>query len=209
MFEFFVSVSGIFCLFFIVIDKLYRPADTGCIVSAFGKVMKCLTSISTESKTTPNDYKQFAIKWIFIPITLVGFVWNIVECILLYKEEENKEECLSSTFILSISSLSLLFVYLFISFCLICCTDIILNIKVHKALLLTYHILDTLADIAMLTATCKCTKVEQGLNSSYVIVIYSLFDVIQSGIHFVIMVFVLCFLLFKCTRPIKIYSEQG
>lgn len=112
-------------------------------------------------------------------------------------------------FIFSISSLSLLFVYLFISTCLICCTDIILNIKVHKALLLTYHILDTLADIAMLTATCKCTKVEQGLNSSYVIVIYSLFDVIQSGIHFVIMVFVLCFLLFKCTRPIKIYSEQG
>lgn len=147
--------------------------------------MYCIR-ISTESETTPNDYKHFAIKWIFIPITLVGFGWNIVECILLYKEEENKEECLSSTFILSISSLSLLFVYLFISFCLICCTDIILNIKVHKALLLTYHILDTLADIAMLTATCKCTKVEQGLNSSYVIVIYSLFDVIQSGIHFVI-----------------------
>lgn len=146
---------------------------------------------------------------IFIPFTLVGFGWNIVECILLYKEEENNEECLRSTFIFSITSLSLLFVYLFISTCLICCTDIILNIIVHKALLLIYHILDTLVDIAMLTATCKCTKVEPGLNSSYVIFIYSFFDVIQSGIHFVIMVFVLCFLLFKCTRPIKIYSEQG
>lgn len=99
----------------------------------------------------------------------------------------------------------LLFVYLFISTCLICCTDIILNIIVHKALLLIYHIVD----IAMLTATCKCTKVEQGLNSSYVIYIYSFFDVIQSCIHFVIMVFVLCFRLLKCTRPIKIYSEKG
>lgn len=196
MFEFFVSVSDIFCLFLIVIEKLYRPADTGCIVSAFGKVMKCLTNITTESETTLSDYKQFAIKWIFIPFTLVGFGWNIVECILLYKEEENNEKCLSSTFIFSISSLSLLFVYLFISTCLICCTDIILNSIVHKALLLIYHILDTLVDIAMLTATCKCTKVEEGLNSSYVSFIYSFFDVIQSGIHFVIMVFVLCFLLF-------------
>lgn len=153
-----------------------------------------------------NEYKQFAIKWTF---TLVGFGWNIVECILFYKEEENNEECLSSTFIFSISSLSLLFVYLFISTCHICCTDIFLNIIVHKALLLIYHMLDTLVDIAMLTATCKCTKVEPGLNSSYIIVIYSFIDVIQSGIHFVIMVFVLCFLLFKCTRPIKIYSDQG
>lgn len=82
MFEFFVSVSDIFCLFFIVIEKLYQPADTGCIVSTFGKVMKCLSSISTESETTLNDYKQYAIKWIFIPFTLVGFGWNIVECIL-------------------------------------------------------------------------------------------------------------------------------
>lgn len=205
MFAFFVSVSDIFCLFFIVIEKLYRPADTGCIVSAFGKGMKCLTSISTESETTLNDYKQFAIKWIFIPFTLLGFGWNIVECTLLYKEKENNEECFSFCFIFSISSLSLLFVYLFISTCLICCTDIILNIIVHKALLLIYHIVN----IAMLTATCKCTKVEQGLNSSYVIYIYSFFDVIQSCIHFVIMVFVLCFLLLKCTRPIKIYSEQG
>lgn len=204
MFQFFVSVSDIFCLFFIVIEKLYRPADTGCIVSAFGKVMKCLTSISTESETTLNDYKQFAIKWIFIPFTQVGFGWNIVECTLLYKEEENNEECFSSTFIFSISSLSLLFVYLFISTCLICCTDIILNIIVHKALLLIYHIVDTLVDKAMLTATGKCTKVEEGLNSSYIIYLYSLFDVIQSGIHFVIMVFVLCFLLFKCTRPLDI-----
>lgn len=203
MFEFFVSVSDIFCLFFIVIEKLYRHADTGCVVSAFGKVI----SISTESETTLNDYKQFAINWIFIPFTLVGILQNVY--FYTRKKKTTIEECLRSTFIFSISNLSLLFVYLFIITCLICCTDIILNIIFHKALLLIYHVLDTLVDIAMLTAKCKCTKVEHGLNSSYVIFIYSYIDVIQSGIHFVITVFVLCFLLFKCTRPIKIYSEQG
>lgn len=76
--------------------------------------MKCLTSISTESETTPNDYKQFAIKCIFIPITLVGFGWNIVECILLYKEEENNEECLSSTsFLASVAFLCCFNIYLY------------------------------------------------------------------------------------------------
>lgn len=122
--------------------------------------------------------------------------WFWVEYCRMYTFIQGRRKRLSSTFIFSISSLSLLFVYLFISICLICCTDIILNIIVHKALLFIYHILDTLVDIAILTATCKCTKVEEGLNSSYVSFIYSFFDVIQSGIHFVIMVFVLCFFLF-------------
>lgn len=31
MFEFFVSVFGIFCFFFIVIDKFYWFVDIGCI----------------------------------------------------------------------------------------------------------------------------------------------------------------------------------
>lgn len=197
MFEFFVSVSDIFCLFFIVIEELYRPADNGFIVSAFAKVLKCLTSISFKNKTALNDYRQFSIKWIFIPFSLVGFGWNVVECILLYNDAENYEECFSSTFMFIISSLSLLFVYLSILICLVCCTDKIKNIIVHKVLLLIYHFLDTLVDISMLMATDKCKTVELGLNSSYVIYIYSICDVVQSGIHFVIMFIILCICLSK------------
>lgn len=55
------------------------PISTGLSASAFVKCLKCLTGLSFENESDLEEYRLFAVKWIFLPFSKVIFVLNLAE----------------------------------------------------------------------------------------------------------------------------------
>lgn len=67
MCELLVSISEIVTGILILIN-CFLPINTGLSASAFVKCLKCLTGLSFENESDLEEYRLFAVKWIFMGV---------------------------------------------------------------------------------------------------------------------------------------------
>lgn len=88
MCELLVSISEIVTGILILIN-CFLPINTGLSASAFVKCLKFLTGLSFENESDLEEYRLFAVKWIFLPFSKVIFVLNLAEFEYIVIKKEN------------------------------------------------------------------------------------------------------------------------
>lgn len=89
MCELLVSFSDIVSVIFICIIDLCWPGDTGLEAFAFVKFMKRLMGISFKNGSVLEENRTFAIKWLFLPFSILVFGWNLAEFAVLHNDRDN------------------------------------------------------------------------------------------------------------------------
>lgn len=186
MCEILVLISDIVTGIFILIDCC-RPIDTGLSESCFVKCMKCLTGLSLKNDPDLDEYRLFTIRWLFLPSSIIVFVWNVVEAGLIYEDKPNDNAVFWGTYVIVSFSLSAMGSFIWFLIRRVICTNTDnFDIAEHRSRMMLYHIFDMLVDLTLLIAACSYTPVDPGLKSRFAIFIYSICDIILSFSQFVI-----------------------
>lgn len=199
IFSDFVTFCAVVCC---VID-LKRPGDTGLSVANFVKCMKCLTGISLKDESVINNYRLFSIRWVFLPGSIVVFGWNIVEFVLLHYEKEGFRNHTVYIFIWII--LFAMLAYLVTLIFIVSRTSELEKITLHQIMLMIYHFIDTIVDLTMIIATHESRTIDPGLNWKFAIFIFSICDIIQSSVQFII---IMISLFISCLRKNSVQPEN-
>lgn len=186
MCEILVSICDILTWIFNLIDR-YRDNDGGLSAFRVVKYIKCLTGISLKNESDLKEYRLMALRFGFWPSSVIVYVWNIVEAVLIFEDKQNDTVFVITNMFVGLSLFALGYC-LFLVFFLINCGDTLEDIRTHQEMLMIYHILDMIVDLTLLIAACSYTPVNPDLKSRFAIFIYSILDIMLSLIQVVVIV---------------------
>lgn len=185
--ELFGSLIDIVSLVFVLIDIFCYPCDcTGLEVHTFVRVFKILTGIELINEHENKKLRQFIVKCVFIPFTVLPvFLMNLVECVLLIDANENFSDINSTNFtvnVLLIISLIDLLVYLILMVYFACATKKLKSLRFHRLCLIPFHTIDMIINILMLVQ-CFFKPIQPGLNIVFIIFVLSVSECFFSFIQ--------------------------
>lgn len=191
MCEILVSISEL-VIGILILKNCCLPINTGLSASAIVKCLKCLTGLSFENESDLGEYRLFTVIWIFLSFSKVIFVLNLAEFEYLLIRNENISSFGNLTIfyvygILCVIGLISVFAYLITLEILAGFTDFLKSITNHKLMMMIYNYINTIINLSMITTTQGgFTPVDPGHYWEFIIFIFSIFDIIQSIIHFFI-----------------------
>lgn len=184
------SVSDIVTVVFILIEIKCCNNCTGLE----GIKVKNLLKIAFGWKVMPgiNDsacsrIRKNIVKYIFIPRIAFGFVFCLIEFGLLCADNVDHIADFSPTFKAMIAIFVLMILYLAAMFYNACCTNNFENVALHMGLVVLFKILDCLVNSALLMLAYEYTykTVKPGIDVTYVIYVFSVFDIIVCAVQLV------------------------
>lgn len=191
MCEILVSISEL-VIGILILKNFCLPINTGLSASAIVKCLKCLTCLSFENESDLEEYRLFTVKWIFLPFSKVIFVLNLAEFEYLLIRYENILSFGNQTMfyvygILCVIGLISMFAYLITLEVLAGFTDFLKSITNLKLMLMIYHYINTIINLSMLIAIQGGFTLDVPRHClEFTIFMFSIFDIIQSIIHFFI-----------------------
>lgn len=181
--ELFGSLIDIVSLVFVLIDPC---GYTGLEVHTFVRVFKILTGIELINEQDNEKLRQFIVKCVFIPFTVLPvFLMNLVECVLLIDANESFSDINSTNFtvnVLLIISLIDLLVYLILMVYFACATKKLKSLRFHRLCLIPFHTIDMIINILMLVQ-CFFKPIQPGLNIVFIIFVLSVSECFFSFIQ--------------------------
>lgn len=188
MCELFWSVSDIVSVVFIIIELKCFPKCTGLEGIRVRDALKIAfgwKELPNKNDSACSRIRQNIVKYIFIPRIGIGFAFCLTEFGLLCADNVENLANFSPTLKSMVAIFVLLFLYLAAMFYNACCTNNFESIPFHMGLVVLFKLLDFLVNGAMLMLAYEYTykTAKPGIDITYVIYVYSFFDVTVCAIQ--------------------------